>query len=85
MDEDYAEIIENSDKVVIGLKQTLLHLAEDRCGLIIVAEDCDEDFKHNIISRAMGKDVKVVQHFTRSQLGAICKIDVKAGVVAILK
>ncbi|MCL1900869.1 MAG: ribosomal L7Ae/L30e/S12e/Gadd45 family protein [Firmicutes bacterium] len=83
---EYASIvnlIKKSDKV-IGLKQTLRSLEENKLDCIVMAIDSDEQFKEKII-KSNKENVKTHVLLSKSELSSICKLDVPCGVVGILK
>lgn len=85
LDCSYSDMIKNAEKIVIGEKQTLDGIERDKVALVVVAIDCDDDFKARIFHAAAKGNVKIVQHFTRMQLGKLVNVEVKTGVVSVYK
>ena len=76
-------MIKKSNKV-IGLKQTLRSLEENKLDCIHLALDADEQFKEKII-KSNKENVKTEVLFSKIELANICKLDVPCGVIGILK
>ena len=71
---------------VIGLKQTLRAIQQDRAHIVYLANDVDEHIKRKVQLASRGKDVKIiVTRVGRKELGQICRIDVSAAVVALVR
>jgi large subunit ribosomal protein L7A len=80
------EALADPKKRVVGLKQTLRALLQDRVAAIHVADDIDDHIRRKILSAAAER--KVTVHgagLSQQDLGAACRIEVGAAVVAILK
>jgi len=71
-------------KRVIGLRQTLRSLEENKLDCIVMAIDSDEQFKEKII-KSNKQNVKTHVLLSKSELSDICKLDVPCGVIGILK
>ncbi|NLW55353.1 MAG: 50S ribosomal protein L7ae-like protein [Firmicutes bacterium] len=71
---------------VIGLKQTLRAIQQDRADIVYLANDVDEHIKRKIQLASRGKNVKIIiTRVGRKELGQICRIDVSAAVVALVR
>ncbi|HHT48220.1 MAG TPA: 50S ribosomal protein L7ae-like protein [Firmicutes bacterium] len=73
-------------KRVIGLKQTLRAIQQNKTCVVYLANDVDEHILRRIKMASHGKDVKIViTRVGRKELGQICRIDVSAAVVALVQ
>ncbi len=71
---------------VIGLKQTLRAIQQDKACIIYLANDVDEHILKKIKLASRGKDVKIITtRVGKKELGQICRIDVNAAVVALVQ
>ncbi|MZQ74879.1 MAG: 50S ribosomal protein L7ae-like protein [Peptoclostridium sp.] len=78
------EEIKNLDKV-IGTKQTIRALKEDKVKLVLIAKDADEHIIKNTQEIAAQKNVEINYVESMQQLGIACGIQVGAATVGILK
>lgn len=86
MESPYREIIaKNPEKKIIGFKQCLRLLAEDKLRLVILADDCDDHIKSRVTALSEEHGVSVISAGCMEELGALAEIEVKAAVVSILK
>jgi len=77
--------LETKNKVV-GLKQTLRAIQQDKTCVVYLANDVDEHIVKKIKLASHGKNVKIViTRVGRKELGQICRIDVSAAVVALVQ
>lgn len=78
-------ILEAKNKV-IGLKQTLRALQQNKVELIYVANDIDQSILRKIRTAGQENNVKVILlRIGKRELGRICRIDVGASVVALVR
>lgn len=86
MDTDFNDIIEITHlSKVVGLRQVVKHLNQDKINTIILATDADPNFEKTVLDLASVKAVSVVRAGTKEQLAALCGIDKIATVVGLLK
>lgn len=77
--------LETKNKV-IGLKQTLRVIQQDKPCIVYLANDVDEHIIRKIKLASQGKNVKiVVTRVGRKELGRICRINVSAAVVSLVQ
>ncbi|MDP4152672.1 MAG: ribosomal L7Ae/L30e/S12e/Gadd45 family protein [Bacillota bacterium] len=70
---------------VVGIKQVKKVLRENRAEVIITAADAAPTVLMPAVNLAKEKGIPLVEVETMKKLGAACKIDVGAAVVAIIK
>ena len=77
--------LETGDRV-IGLKQTLRALQQNKAKLVYVANDVDPQILGKIKASGQGKNVEVVLlRVGQRELGKLCQIDVGASVVTVVR
>ena len=85
MDTPYREIIaKNPERKIVGFKQCVRLLAEDKLLLVILAEDCDDHIKSRVIALCEEHGVSVVSGPEMCELGRLAEIEVGASVISIL-
>lgn len=78
--------LKSKKKKIVGLKQTLRAIQQDKPCIVYLANDVDEHIVKRIKMASSGKNVKiVVAQVGRKELGRICQIDVSAAVVALVQ
>ena len=70
---------------VVGTKQTLKAIEEQKADVVFVAYDTDGDLKKEIISAANAADITIEYVDSKLKLGRACGIDVSAASAALLK
>jgi len=81
----YEKVTEAKKSIVIGTKQSLKALKDDRVKEVVYAIDADERVTAKIIEVAQEKGVSVSEVDSMKKLGRACGIDVGAAVIALLK
>jgi large subunit ribosomal protein L7A len=81
----YEKVTEAKKSIVIGTKQSLKALKDDRVKEIVYAIDADERVTSKIIEVAQEKGISVAEVDSMKKLGRACGIDVGAAVIALLK
>ena len=76
--------LKTSKKRIIGLKQTIKAIKEDRVSKVYVAKDADDHIINNVIKESNGKDIELIYVDTMKELGEACGIEVKASTASIL-
>ena len=77
--------LKNKEKVLIGLRETVRALLEDRIQTVILTEDADVHVKERIFPLCQQKGIAVQSYPAKKQLGEFLNIDVSAAVVSVLK
>lgn len=72
-------------KNVIGKKQTIRALLNNKVEKVYIAEDADSHVTDEIISLCNEKDIEVSYISKMEELGKACGIDVNAAAAAVLK
>lgn len=86
METPYREIIaKNPEKKIIGFKQCLRLLTEDKVRLVILADNCDDHIKSRVTALSDEHGVSVIPAESMEELGRLAEIEVNAAVVSILK
>jgi large subunit ribosomal protein L7A len=80
------EAFYSPDMRVVGLKQTLRVLQQDRVAIVYLADDVDDHIRRKIAAACAERDVRIVSAgVDQRELGSRCRIEVGAAMVAILK
>lgn len=72
---------EEKDNLIVGYKQVLKALGANSCKKLFIAEDCSENIREMLVSKA--ENVEIISVETMRELGNICEIDVPASCAAI--
>lgn len=80
-------MISESDKLnmMVGYKQTLRAINEDKANKVYLAEECDDKIRVSVEAAAQTKDVSVFYVKSMRELGSMCGIEVGASCAVILK
>ena len=73
------------DKRIVGLKQVLKGINQDRFAKIYIASDVDEVLRQKVISACNKKGACYEEVFSMQELGVACQIDVGAAAAGVLK
>ncbi len=80
------EIIKENKERIIGLKQTLRVIQQDRIAQVFIASDIEDHIINKITASCEEKRIPItVLNLTQKELGRLCQIEVGASVVAIIK
>ena len=72
------------EKKVIGIKQSLKAIQNDKGKTLYVAIDANRSLIRPVVEMAKIKNINIVYIDTMKKLGLMCNIDVKAAVALIL-
>ncbi|HAH96271.1 MAG TPA: 50S ribosomal protein L7ae-like protein [Firmicutes bacterium] len=79
-------MIASSKAKVVGYKQTLRALKQDQAARVLLAADAEEDLVQQITEVCQEKGLSIEKTtFSQSDLGKLCKIEVGASVVTLLR
>ena len=78
-------LLKQADKRVVGTKQVLRALNEDRAARVFLGRDADGFIYHRINGLCEEKRVPVTVVDSMQELGRLCTVDVKAAAAAVLK
>lgn len=86
MTQQAIEIIKENKAKIIGLKQTLRAIQQDKVARVFIADDVDDHIANKIGEACEDKKIPIVTlELSQKELGRICQIEVGAAVVAITK
>lgn len=78
-------IKEAQDKIV-GLKQTLRAIQQDKVSVVYIASDIEEHILHKITVPCRQRSITLIPaNLTQKELGRLCQIEVGAAIVALTK
>ncbi len=81
----YEKVTQAKNAIVIGTKQSLKALKEDRVNEIIFAADADRHVTSKVIDLAKEKGIAVSEVDSMKKLGKACGIEVGAAIIALEK
>ena len=81
----YEKVTQAKNNIVIGTKQSLKALKDDRVTEIIFAADADERVTSKVLELAEEKGIPVIEVDSMKKLGKACGIDVGAAIIALSK
>lgn len=79
------EMLRQAQKRVVGSKQVLRALAEDKAARVFLGKDADGFIYHRINALCEEKHVPVTVVDSMQQLGKLCMVNVKTASAAVLK
>ena len=79
----YEKVTQAINDIIIGTKQSLKALKDDRIKEVIIADDADAYVTGRVVDLANEKQIPVIVVDSMKKLGKACGIDVGAAVVAI--
>ena len=79
------EMLKQADKRVVGSKQVLRALNEDRAARVFLGRDADGFIYHRINGLCEEKRVPVTVVDSMQELGKLCMVNVKAASAAVLR
>ena len=79
------EMLKQADKRVVGSKQVLRALNEDRAARVFLGRDADGFIYHRINALCEEKKVPVTVVDSMQELGKLCTVNVQAASAAVLK
>ena len=80
----YEKVLQ-AQRIIIGTKQTVKALKEDRIREVIIANDAEPCVTAKIVSEALRVNVPVLYVDSMKKLGKACGIEVGASTVAIIR
>lgn len=84
MTQQAIQIIKENKEKIIGLKQTLRAIQQDKVVQVFVASDIEDHITNKIVASCEDKKIPITAlNLTQKELGKICQIEVGASVVAI--
>lgn len=78
-------LLRQADRRVVGTKQVLRAVEEDRAARVFLGKDADGFIYHRINALCEEKRVPVTVVDSMQELGKLCKVDVKTASAAVLR
>ncbi len=86
MTQQVSQIIRENQSKIIGLRQTIRAIQQDKVTRVFIASDIEEHIIRKITDLCEEKNIPIVAlDMTQKELGRLCRIEVGASVVAITK
>ena len=80
------QAIKEAREKIVGLKQTLRAIQQDRISTVYIAEDVEEHILRKIVGPCQEKDIPLIKaNMTQKELGRLCQIEVGAAIIGIIK
>lgn len=79
------EELKNQNKLIIGTKQALKAIKEDKAQTLFIAKDAEKHVTRNIEDAAREVQLQIVYVESMKKLGKACGIEVSAATAVILK
>lgn len=80
------QIIKEAKNKIIGLKQTLRAIQQDKVQVVYIANDIEEHILHQITEICEQKKVPLILlNFNQKEIGRFCQIEVGAAVVSLIQ
>ena len=79
------EMLKQAEKRVVGTKQVLRALNEDRAARVFLGKDADGFIYHRINALCEEKQVPVTVVDSMQELGKLCTVNVRTACAAVLK
>ncbi len=77
--------LRETDRVLVGMRETLRALEENRVEFAVLADDADEHVKLKVFEACKARGVRVNRHPCKKTLGEEMGLQVSAAVISILK
>ena len=80
------EILKDAKGKLVGLKQTLRGIQQNKVSLVYLANDVEENIVRTINKQCQEKGIPLIPvNLTQKELGRICQIEVGAAVVSLVQ
>jgi large subunit ribosomal protein L7A len=80
------QTIKEARNKIIGLKQTLRAIQQDKIHVVYIANDIDEPIARQIIEICRQKEIRLIpSDLNQKEMGRLCQIEVGAAVVSLVK
>lgn len=77
--------LRTAGKRIVGLKQTVKTVKNDRAMKVYIAKDADDFVRDSVLEACKAKNVQIIYVNTMKELGEACGIDIGASTAAVLK
>lgn len=86
MTQQTSQLIKETKDKIIGLKQTLRAIQQDKVVQVFIASDVEEHIIRKINDSCTDKQIPIVAlNLSQKELGKLCQIEVGASIIAITK
>lgn len=86
MTQQVGQIIKETKNKIVGLKQTLRGIQQDKVNQVFIACDVEDHIVRKINEACEEKQIPIIAlNLTQKELGRLCQIEVGASIVAIMK
>ena len=79
------EQLKDPQRRVVGTKQVLRAVADNRAAMVYLGKDADNFLYHRVKGACEEKGVSVNTAYTMSEIGTFCVLDVPSAAAAVLK
>ncbi|TCO75021.1 ribosomal L7Ae/L30e/S12e/Gadd45 family protein [Marinisporobacter balticus] len=79
------EELKNKKKLIVGTKQALKALKEDKAETLFIAKDAEKHVIRTIEDEAKKRKIQIVYAESMKKLGKACGINISAATAVILK
>lgn len=79
------EMLKNAEKRIVGTKQVLKAINEDRVAHVFLGKDADGFIYHRVNGLCEEKRIPVTVVDTMAELGRLCRVNVATASAAVLK
>lgn len=81
-----SQAIKEASRKIVGLKQTLRAIQQDKVQVVYIALDAEEHIVRKITDACREKEILLIQsNLIQKEIGKLCRIEVGAAIVGILK
>jgi large subunit ribosomal protein L7A len=80
------QAIKEAKEKIVGMKQTLRAILQDRVSTVYIADDVEEHIMRKIAGPCQEREIPLIKtNMTQKELGRLCQIEVGAAIVGIIK
>jgi large subunit ribosomal protein L7A len=80
------QAIKEAKEKIVGLKQTLRAIQQERINAVYIADDVEEHILRKIAGPCQEKDIPLIKtNMTQKELGRLCQIEVGAAIIGIIR
>jgi large subunit ribosomal protein L7A len=80
------QAIKEAKEKIVGMKQTLRAILQDRVSAVYIADDVEEHIMRKIAGPCQEREIPLIKtNMTQKELGRLCQIEVGAAIVGIIK
>jgi large subunit ribosomal protein L7A len=80
------QAIKEAREKIVGLKQTLRAIQQDRVNAVYIADDVEDHILRKITGPCQEKEIPLITtDMSQKELGRFCQIEVGAAIIGIIK